>query len=112
MLQIYFAGAKKLLRSHKFEVSFAITISMLFMEMFRIEHIDRVFERVCSSVGLVLIFFDTVWGIYEEDFTSFNTVGYGYLTVFLFPIPFGSIYHIKIFKVCFCHCMLSLDEFV
>ena len=48
-----------------------------------------------TSVGLVLFFFP---GTYNETFIFLTPVGYGYLTLFLFLIPCGSIHihHISI----------------
>lgn len=39
------------------------------------------------------------YAIYNEDFTLFDSIGYGYLMVFLFSIAFMSIYHATTFIV-------------
>ena len=52
----------------------------------------KFFEWDCISVILVSSFLSMKWILHLSI-----PVGYGYLTVFLFPIPFGFIYHVKIF---------------
>jgi len=44
-----------------------------------------------TNVGLVLPFFLCHWGIYNEEFVILIPIWYGYLRVYLYLIPFGSI---------------------
>ena len=53
------------------------------------------FTSVHTSVGLVSCFYDTILGIYNENFPFFVTIRC--LMVLLFSIPFESVYHARTF---------------
>lgn len=52
-------------------------------------------RRLFISVGLVLSFL--IPFRCNEDFILFDAYGFEYLTLLLFSIPFGSLYHAKTF---------------
>jgi hypothetical protein len=52
-------------------------------------------DNVSPSAGLGSSLFDTIQVSIMK--VSNLPLGYGYLTVFLFSIPFGSIYHARTF---------------
>ena len=58
---------------------------------------QKCLRKVCTSFGLVLSFYYSIWVSIMRISHFLMPVGYGYMTVFVFLIPFGSIQHARTF---------------
>ena len=70
--------------------------ALLLLNFFEVS-LARYLRYVSTSVGLILPSFDTIRVSIMRISQFVIPVGYEYLTVFLFSIPFGSTYHARIF---------------
>jgi hypothetical protein len=70
--------------------------ALLLLNFFEVS-LARYLRYVSTTVGLVLSSLDTIQVSIMRIWQFLIPKGYEYLTVFLFLIPFGSIYHARFF---------------